>query len=83
MGSRNANSNGGAILTGLDYPAPGSNFRFRVLAGIQTRVYVSSAYSNLTAPIVEASVIWTPTRLTTLTLLARRDIEDAADETIA
>ena len=77
------NSNGWAVLGGLDYPAPGSNFRFRVLAGVQARYFTSSAYKSLTTPIVEASLIWTPTRLTTVTLLARRDIEDPADDSIA
>ena len=82
-GAPKRDSNGGAILAGLDFPAPGSNFRFRVLAGLQVRNFTSRAYSNLTTPIVEASVIWQPTRLTTVTLAVRRDIEDASDETIA
>ena len=82
-GEPKRNANGGAVLAGLDYPAPGSNFRFRVLAGMQFREYQSSAYANLATPIGEASVIWTPTRLTTVTLSARRDIEDASDDTIA
>ena len=50
---------------------------------MQVRNFVNPAYSNLTTPIVEASIIWQPTRLTTVTLAARRDIEDASDETIA
>ncbi len=83
VGQPKRNSNGFSILGGLDYPAPGSNFRFRVLAGVQARYFTAAAYKNLTTPIVEASVIWTPTRLTTVTLLARRDIEDPTDDSIA
>ena len=82
-GAPKRDSDGVTVLAGIDYPAPGSNFRFRILAGIQTRNYRSSAYRSQTAPTVEASVAWTPTRLTTVTLLARRDIQDAADESIA
>ena len=83
VGVPRRDSNGGTVLAGLDYPAPGANIRFRVLAGVQARIYVNSAYSRLIEPTVEASITWTPTRLTTLTLLGRRDIEDASDESIA
>ena len=76
-------SNGGAALVGVDFPAIGSNFQFRVLAGYQVREYVKTVYGSLNSPIVEASVTWTPTRLTTVTLQGRRDIEDAADDNIA
>lgn len=82
-GAPKRDSTGGAVLTGLDFPAPGSNFRFRILAGLQLRQYDSRAYATQSPFIVEASVIWTPTRLTTVTLSARRDIEDAADDSIA
>lgn len=82
-GAPKRDSNGVTVLGGLDYPAVGSNFRFRALAGVQVRNYDNSAYSNLISPIVEASVTWTPTRLTSVTLLARREIEDASDESIA
>ncbi len=76
-------SNGAAVLVGLDFPSSGSNFTFRVLAGYQIRQYVKTVYGSLNSPIVEASVTWTPTRLTTVALQGRRDIEDAADDNIA
>ena len=77
------NSNTQTVLLGVDYPQVGSNFHFRVLAGVQSRQYSSSAYARQTGPTVELSVTWTPTRLTTLALTCSRDIQDAADENIA
>lgn len=75
-------SNGGTVLVGIDYSAAGV-FRYRALVGYQVRQYVSRQYANISQPIFEASVTWTPTLLTTLTASARRDIQDAADDTIA
>ena len=75
------NSDGGAVLVGIDYSAAGV-FRYRALVGYQVRQYESAEYSNIAEPIVEASVTWTPSLLTTVMASARRDIEDAADSTI-
>ena len=83
QGFARRDSNGAEVLGGIDFPAPGANVQFRVVAGYQIRDYVKKAYSNLASPIVEASLTWTPTRLTTLAFSVRRDIEDAADENIA
>ena len=75
------NSNGAAVLVGIDYSAAGV-FRYRALVGYQVRQYDSAQYANIAEPILEASVTWTPSLLTTVTASARRDIEDAADSTI-
>ena len=83
QGFARRDSNGAELLGGIDFPAPGANVQFRVVAGYQIRDYVKKAYSNLASPIAEASLTWTPTRLTTLAFSFRRDIEDASDETIA
>lgn len=72
------NSAGGAVLVGLDYAGSGV-FRYRALVGYQQRNYASSQYSNISSPIVEASVIWTPSLLTTVTGTARREIDDSTD----
>ena len=72
------NSVGGAVLVGLDYAGSGV-FRYRALVGYQQRNYASSQYSNISSPIVEASVIWTPRLLTTVTGTARREIDDSTD----
>ena len=76
------NSNGAAALSGVDYSAAGV-LRFRAHVGYQARANVSAAYANLAEPIAEASVTWTPTRLTTMTASAIRDIQDAADDNVA
>ena len=77
------NSNTASVLVGLDYPQPESNIRFRLLAGVQSREYSSRAYASQLGPTVEFAVTWTPTRLTTVNLTFSRDIQDAADESIA
>lgn len=64
-------------LTGLDYQASGV-WRYRVLLGVERRMFAASRFSTHTAPIAEASVIWTPTGLTTVTGLLSRTIEDPA-----
>ncbi len=75
-------SNGGTVLFGLDYSAAGL-FRYQALVGYQVRQYVGSTFKNLSEPIAEAAVTWTPTLLTTVTVRVLRDIEDAADDSIA
>ncbi len=77
----NRDSNGGTILAGIDYRANGA-FRYRALIGYQVRAYVNAQFKTISAPIAEASVSWSPTRLTRLTATLRRGIEDAADTTI-
>lgn len=81
LGLSSRDSNGATFLAGLDYQATGVT-RYRVLVGYQFRSYVSSQFGTISAPIAEASVSWTPTRLTTLTAVLSRDIEDAAADSI-
>lgn len=69
-----------SVLAGLDF-ASGGPWRFRLLAGYEIRNFVSSRVKNIQAPIVEGSVIYTPTGLTTLTGTVARRIQDSADET--
>ena len=71
-----------AVLAGLDYAADAA-LRYRLLAGYEVRSFRSRQYRTMQAPIVEGSVIWTPTGLTTVTGIASRHIEDSADETTA
>jgi hypothetical protein len=73
----NEGSSGAIALFGLDYQTTGV-FRYRVLAGLETRSFVSAFYGSQTAPIAEASVIWTPTGLTTVTDTLAREIESPA-----
>lgn len=78
----NRDSNGATVLAGIDYQSSGV-FRYRALAGYQVRFYENSLFGTISAPIIEASVSWTPTRLTTLTASVRRGIEDAAADTVS
>ena len=70
------NNAGFSVLAGLDYTANGV-FRYRALAGYSYRSYSSTITSSRSAPTVEASAIWTPTGLTTVTGTLSRRIEDA------
>jgi hypothetical protein len=68
-----------SALAGLDFEE--GIFRYRLLVGYESRSFTSVAYKTIAAPIAEASVIWNPTGLTTLTGQASRRIQDSADET--
>jgi hypothetical protein len=72
----------GQILAGFDYTA-NAVFRYRALAGFEVRDYDGGQTANTTAPIVEASVVWNPNRLTTVTGTLTRRIEDALEDNIA
>ena len=82
LGVPNRNYNDWAVLGGLDYNVNGV-WRFRLLGGYEMRLFSNAAYQTLQAPIVEASVIWSPTGLTTVTGTVSRHIQDTADETTA
>jgi hypothetical protein len=57
--------------------------RGAVLVGYQQRNYDSAQYGTIAAPIVEGSVTWTPSELSTLTGRLTRSIQDEASTTIA
>ncbi len=68
------------VLTGVDFDS-GGVWRFRVLAGYEVRQFSSAAFKTIQAPVIEGTVIYTPTGLTTLTGTLTRRIQDSADET--
>ena len=72
-------STSGIVLAGFDWQATG-NTRIRVLGGVETRQFVSAAYASRTTPVGTASLIWTPTGLTTVTATLSRSIEDPSQE---
>ena len=76
------NYNDLAVLAGLDYDLNGI-LRFRILGGYEVRTFSASAYKTIQSPVVEASAIWNPTNLTTVTGTAQRRIQDSADEDTA
>ena len=51
-----------------------------MLGGIEVREFSASQFGTRAAPVVEASLIYTPTGLTTITGSARREIEDPQTE---
>ncbi|MFT8247082.1 outer membrane beta-barrel protein [Roseomonas sp. BN140053] len=71
-----------AVLAGVDYDAL-ALLRFRVLAGYQNRSFRSDRYKTIQAPVVEATAIWTPTTLVSLTGTVGRRVQDSADDATA
>ena len=71
-GQPSNNSNSAELLGGLDYQRE-SVWRYRILIGVEVRAFQSSQYPTRTAPLVEASAIWTPTGITTVTGTLSRD----------
>lgn len=69
-----------AILGGLDYDTD-AVIRFRALIGYERRTFSSNQFETIQAPIFEATAIWTPTGLTTVTATLARRIEAALDNT--
>ncbi|BCK74913.1 hypothetical protein AA0242T_1042 [Acetobacter aceti NRIC 0242] len=74
-------SNGFAVMGGYSWNEAGP-FQFRALIGYQRRIFASSLYGSISSPIAEASIKWTPTRLTTVSATVSHGIEDAAFEGI-
>jgi hypothetical protein len=68
-----------SVLAGLSYDVDGV-IGFRLLGGYEERDFSARAYKKIQAPIVEGSVIWTPTDLTTVTGTAARYITDTSAE---
>jgi hypothetical protein len=62
------------LLTGIDYQPEGV-WRYRLLGGVEVRKFSASQYATRIAPDVEASVIWSPTGLTTLSLTLASSIQ--------
>ncbi len=75
-GQYSANSNSVLMLTGIDY-LPNAIWRYRLLGGAEMRFFADSHYPTETSPLVDASVIWTPTPLFTATASVSRSINDA------
>lgn len=71
-----------AALAGIDYDLSGL-LRLRALVGYESRQFSSATYGTIEAPIAEATLIWTPTGLTTVTAGVARRIQDSAEETTA
>jgi hypothetical protein len=66
------NSNNYMLLGGADYQAKGV-WRYRVLFGVELSTF--AAYSSNVSPIMQGSVVWTPTGLITLTGTLTRSVQ--------
>jgi hypothetical protein len=75
-GSINPNYLDSLILAGLDYDTL-ALFRYDFLVGYERRSFGTSSISTLSVPVVEASVTYLPTRLSTIQLSAVRHLSDA------
>lgn len=72
------NPTGGSALIGFDYTGAGL-LRYRVLVGYQQRDFANGQFKSFRSPIIEASVTWTPQRMTTVTASAQREMADSTD----
>jgi len=77
-GVANRDYNDLAILGGVDYDTD-AVIRFRTLIGYERRTFSSNQFQTIQAPIFEATAIWTPTGLTTVTGTIARRIEAALE----
>ena len=68
-------------LSGIDYDG-GGLFRIRALAGYEARSFSSPLLKSIQAPVAELTLIYRPTKLTTVTGTLSRRITDSADETV-
>ncbi len=81
-GQPTRDSTGWIALAGIDTKLDGL-WRIRVLAGWEERQFAAAQYGSHSAPVAEADVVWSPSRLTTVTATLARTIEDAAQEGVA
>ncbi len=78
-GTPTRNSTGYEVLAGLADDGD-AVWRYRVLLGWEERDFAAPQYQAHQAPIAEATVIWSPSGMTTVTGTLTRSIEDAAQE---
>ncbi len=67
------------LLSGVEYAISG-NLRLRALVGYEVRQFSNRAFNNQASPVTQASAVWTPTGLTTITAHVARSIEDSIGE---
>lgn len=74
------NSNGITIRGGLQYSAD-PVLKGEIALGWHHEQYVDAAYSSFDAPTIDASLIWSPSPLTEVTLTAATSVDPADDLT--
>ncbi len=73
------NSRNVLALAGFDTDAD-RIWRYRLLAGVEYRDFAASQFKSRTEPVIEASVIWTPSRRLTVTGTLTRSVEEPQSE---
>jgi hypothetical protein len=74
-GQPSNNSTSAIVLAGLDYQAE-SVWRYSLLVGVEHTEFAAAQFGSVTAPIISADVVYTPTGVLTITGSATRSIED-------
>ncbi|WP_070404738.1 outer membrane beta-barrel protein [Kozakia baliensis] len=74
-------STGFSIAGGYDFGLTGP-IRFRVMGGYQVRYFSSSSLRSIQEPLIQATLVWVPTRLTTVKINVNHGIDDSAFENI-
>jgi hypothetical protein len=78
-GQPSLSSTGGLVLTGIDYQYSGL-WRYQLLVGASVRSFAAAQFGTRVSPIAQATAIWTPTGLTTVTGNVLRTIQDPTAE---
>jgi hypothetical protein len=76
--SPSLSSTSGIVMGGVDYQYDGV-WRYQLLAGVEVRSFAASQFGTRVEPIVEATGIWTPTGLTTVTGTLVRSVDDPTE----
>ena len=80
-GQPTRNSTSFEVLGGIDFEV-NAVIRLRALAGYEQRNFTSSTLPTRSAPIIDASVVWLPSQLTTVTASVDRSIEDGLSTSV-
>jgi len=68
-----------SVLAGIDH-ASSAVWRYRLLAGVQSRQSSSPLVKNRVSPVAEANLLYMPSGLTTFGLTVTRALQDSAGE---
>ncbi len=74
-GTPSLSSTSGLVLAGIDYQYDGL-WRYQLLGGLEVRSFAASEFHTRVAPVAQATAIWTPTGLTTVTGRLLRSLDE-------
>ncbi len=76
-GAVNRDFNDISLLAGIDYDS-GGRLRYQLLAGYEVRTFSSAALKTIQAPVLDGTVIFNPTGMTTITGRVIRRIQTSS-----